>query len=122
MSITAVPISMRLVFALTAARQRKGEASSAYEVMNAKIGAVRAQFLGGNGAFGSRVQRTAHDRRKPRMNRLQFPDVFNHLEVEMSWIRLALCFGKLVDELRKGAFQNHAIVVTNGPSQDGFRE
>ena len=46
MSITAVPISMRRVFAPTAARSGKGEES---EVMDSKIGPVRAQFLGGNG-------------------------------------------------------------------------
>jgi len=49
MSITAVPISMRLVFAPTAASREKRRGELAHEVMDPKIGSVRTQFLGGNG-------------------------------------------------------------------------
>jgi hypothetical protein len=49
MSITAVPISMRLVFAPTAASSGERRGELAGEVMDPKIGSVRAQFLCGNG-------------------------------------------------------------------------
>ena len=49
MSMTAVPISMRLVFAPTAASSGKRRAELAGEMMDLKIGSVRAQLLGGNG-------------------------------------------------------------------------
>ena len=49
MSITAVPISMRLVFAPTAASRGKGRGELSGEVMHTKIGAVGAQFFSRNG-------------------------------------------------------------------------
>ena len=49
MSITAVPISMRLVLAPIAARSGNGDAELAGEVMHAEIRSVRAKFFGGDG-------------------------------------------------------------------------
>jgi hypothetical protein len=49
MSMTAVPISMRLVRAPTAASRGKGRGELAREVMHAEVRAVHAQALGFDG-------------------------------------------------------------------------
>ena len=49
MSITAVPISIRLVRAPTAASSGNGEAELAGEVVYTEVGAVGSELLGGDG-------------------------------------------------------------------------
>ena len=57
MSMTAVPISMRLVFAPTAARSGKRRSELAGEVVNAEIRPVRAQLLGRDGQIDGLQER-----------------------------------------------------------------
>ena len=55
--MTAVPISMRLVFAPQRREQRKRRAELAREVMHSEIGPVRAEFFGGDGKLDRLQQR-----------------------------------------------------------------
>src|SRR4030081_412484 len=68
MSMTAVPISIRLVFAPTAANSGNGEASWGGEVMDPEIGPVRAELFGGNGEI-DRLQQRIGGRARLRLRR-----------------------------------------------------
>jgi len=68
MSMTAVPISMRLVFAPTAASSGNGEASWRAKMMDPEIGPVRAELFGGNGEI-DRLQQRIGGRARLRLRR-----------------------------------------------------
>jgi hypothetical protein len=57
MSMTAVPISMRLPSAADGGQQRKGRSELAWKMVHAKIRTVCAQFLGGHRELDGLMQR-----------------------------------------------------------------
>ena len=68
MSMTAVPISIRLVFAPHRRQQRKRRAELAGEVMHAEVGPVRAELLGRDGQV-DRLQQRVGRRSRLRLGR-----------------------------------------------------
>ena len=68
MSMTAVPISMRLVLRAAGREQRERRAELAGEVMHPEIGPVRAELLGRDGEL-DRLQQRVGRRARLRLRR-----------------------------------------------------